>query len=731
MTQSSMIADRYEVLAELGRGGMGVVARAFDHRLQTEVALKILRRDLTMDSAQTDSLLKEGRVLARLTHPSVVRLFDLAETELGLMLVLEYVRGPNLSQVLKARLKLTETELLFIMRQICSGLDAAHAEGIIHRDLKPPNLLVATDSDSFESFKKGICTSSFLLNAKVKITDFGISKLLASRAETNTAGSGIDGTWSSAGTPLFMSPEQFLGQPSTPETDIYALGVVAYQAIAGVLPFYGDSVEALQNKHLSELPQPIAGCSPHISQAILRALSKRPEDRFPSARAFLAALEGRAEPPASLPSLEPDSLDNFGMWVKSHLLAISMVCASLLGLLLLALSFVPAFLPRHQAAVANAVATESVLPDLGKRLTLPEDMDVLPELKALPPPSPSPVPPVSPGPHKPRVAWTALIDSEYELEPWVDGVGPDGTIYVREARLNTLWAIRDQALAWSYRGPEDSHSADSPLHWDTHADFRDPGRMWLAYCPDVGNKTCHGAVFNAAGGGRVNHVPATFGHPINPLNTAIPFREIDGQNSNWPESSPRLLCVSRLNAVTLTDAAKRWSVPLDGRAALGMELDNGWIVSTAHGMIYALTKDGQVQFTYKVAEAPDGLLVVPSGDLVILEKERQSFMCVRGGRLLWKFQTTDTVAEFKDHIADAQRIAVADSQSTLYFLTSGQNSSTVAIDRDGKLLWKLSWGDYVNEPGLALDSLGRLFYNFSLYQMNHKSRGGIICIADK
>src|SRR5438128_876600 len=97
---NNWIAGRYEILAEIGRGGMGVVARAFDHRLDTEVAIKVLRRDLAKDSGDKDSLIKEARVLARLTHPSIVRLFDLAETEIGLMLILEFVRGPNLAQVL-------------------------------------------------------------------------------------------------------------------------------------------------------------------------------------------------------------------------------------------------------------------------------------------------------------------------------------------------------------------------------------------------------------------------------------------------------------------------------------------------------------------------------------------------------------------------------------------------------------------------------------------------------
>ncbi len=727
-----MIAERYEVLAELGRGGMGLVARAFDHRLQTEVALKILRRDLTMDAAQTDSLVKEARVLARLTHPSVVRLFDLAETELGLMLILEYVRGPNLAQVLKLRGKLTETELLFIMRQICSGLDAAHAEGIIHRDLKPPNLLVATDSDSWESFKKGICTSSFLLDAKVKITDFGISKLLASRAEVNAGVDGGEGTWSSAGTPLFMSPEQFRGDPSTPETDIYALGVVAYQALSGSMPFSGDSVEALAQKHLNEAPKPIEGCSPHINRAILRAMAKKAEDRFASAHAFLAALEG-SEKPVTLPELEPDALDKGEMWVKSHMLALSFGGLALLALMAIAVVVLSHSRP-HPNLAANAPVNRDVALDYGKRITLPEDMDMVPEIHSLPEPSPA-VPPVTPqrGPRFSHIAWTALIDTESEPEPSVDGVGPDGTVYVRERQLNTLWAIRDGVLRWAYRASK--LPLTGGIDWQSHADFRDPGRVWFAYCPDDiyhRRTNCSGAVFNASGaGGHIGHVPAGIGQPAMAADATVPFHELDAQSWQWPESNPRLFCSSRLNAVTLTDGDHHWSVPLDGRATLAATLGNGFLVSTAHGALYALDGAGHVQWTYKAADPPRSLQVMPSGDVVVLDKGGEKLICLRAGRQRWTYAGAEQISEFRGSITDVSHLGVADVDSALYFLTSGGTTTTVAIDRDGQVLWKLPWGDHVHDPALRLDERGRLFFTFWLYEIDHHSRGGVICISDK
>lgn len=732
MAQARMIAERYEVLAELGRGGMGLVARAFDHRLQTEVALKILRRDLTMDAAQTDSLVKEARVLARLTHPSVVRLFDLAETELGLMLILEYVRGPNLAQVLKLRGKLTETELLFIMRQICSGLDAAHAEGIIHRDLKPPNLLVATDSDSWESFKKGICTSSFLLDAKVKITDFGISKLLASRAEANAGVAGSEGTWSSAGTPLFMSPEQFRGDPSTPETDIYALGVVAYQAISGGMPFSGESVEALAQKHQNEAPKPIAGCPPHINQAILRAMAKRPEDRFASAHAFLAALEG-SDKPVTLPELEPDALDKGEMWVKSHMLALSFGCLGLLVMAAIAVVLLSHSGSRPNLS-ANNQAPANVALDYGKRITLPEDMDMVPEIRSLPAPAPA-VPPVPPqrGPRYSHIAWTALVDTEAEPEPSVDGVGPDGTVYVRERQFNTLWAIRDGALRWGYRASK--LPLTGGIDWQSHADFRDPGRVWFAYCPDDiyhRRTNCSGSVFNASGaGGHIGHVPAGIGQPAVAAGTTLPFRELDAQSWQWPENNPRLFCSSRLNEVTLNDSNHHWSLPLDGRATLAATLGNGFLVSTAHGAMYALDQDGHVQWTYKAADEPRSLQVMPSGDVVILDKGGEKLTCLRAGRQRWTYAGTEQISEFRGSISDSSHLGVADVESALYFLTSGGTTTTVAIDRDGQVLWKLPWGGYVQDPALRLDERGRLFFTFWRYEVDHHSRGGVICIADK
>jgi serine/threonine protein kinase len=636
------------------------------------------------------------------------------------------VRGPNLSQVLKARSRLTETELLFVMRQICSGLDAAHAEGIIHRDLKPSNLLVAASADAFESFQKGVCTSSFLLEGKVKITDFGISKLLASRAQGNSNPGALGVTWSSAGTPLFMSPEQFQGLPSTPETDIYALGVVAYQALSGALPFDGESVEVLARKHISEAPKPLTECSPRINRAILRAMAKKPEDRFPSARAFLAALEGADEKTVVLSGLPPAP-------PKAYFLVPLVVFAAIV-VVLATRFFVLHHAPVNRVNPAYLSPNETTPPSLGKRITLPEDMDVLPEITSLPSPSPVPPPqPALPGPRQPRISWTALLDSESELDPWVDGVGPDGTIYIREDMLHTLWAVSDGVLRWGYRASND-RGIDSLIDRSSHADFRDPGRMWLAWCPDDSyhpRSRCSGTVFNAAGvGGHISRLPAAIGLQQTAFNVTRPFTESDAQQSHWPEDQPLLFATSRLGKVTLTDRGSHWTLPLDSHAAFAIDQGNGFIVSTASGTIQALNSAGQIQWTYKLADAPSSLQSIPNGDLIILERDQQTISCIRAGNLRWQYHSGQIVEEFADHVTESRRIVVADKDSTLYFLTSAGSSSAHAIDSSGKILWNLPWVGAVSYGALALDSRGRLFFTFQLYEINRHSRGGVICITN-
>jgi hypothetical protein len=122
---------------------------------------------------------------------------------------------------------------------------------------------------------------------------------------------------------------------------------------------------------------------------------------------------------------------------------------------------------------------------------------------------------------------------------------------------------------------------------------------------------------------------------------------------------------------------------------------------------------------------------MPSGDVVILDKGGEKLTCLRAGRQRWTYAGTEQISEFRGSISDSSHLGVADVESALYFLTSGGTTTTVAIDRDGQVLWKLPWGGYVQDPALRLDERGRLFFTFWRYEVDHHSRGGVICIADK
>src|SRR5262245_41261071 len=140
MRAGETVANRYDVITELGRGGMGAVVLAFDRRLNTEVAIKRIPSELADDPALRSALTQEAQILARLSHPNIVRLFDLADSPEGMFMVLEYVCGPSLAEFLRARPRLTQFETTHLLRQVCEGLSAAHAQRVIHRDLKPGNI---------------------------------------------------------------------------------------------------------------------------------------------------------------------------------------------------------------------------------------------------------------------------------------------------------------------------------------------------------------------------------------------------------------------------------------------------------------------------------------------------------------------------------------------------------------------------------------------------------------
>jgi serine/threonine protein kinase/tetratricopeptide (TPR) repeat protein len=260
--QDTLINNRYLIKEELGRGGMGVVYRAQDTLLERDTAVKVLLSS-TLGSQGRARLLREAQAAARLNHPNIINIFDAGATDGMSYIVMELLDGESLFESKPQSLE----ETLHIVRQVCDALEHAHAHGIIHRDLKPENVIVTS---------RGIA----------KLTDFGLSRSLSSRASQDST---------IVGTVYYLAPEQALRQDVDLRADLYALGVMMYELIAGRLPFVADDPLGVISQHLNAPPVPPSTHNPNIPPAldalILRLLSKRAEDRPASATEVRAALD--------------------------------------------------------------------------------------------------------------------------------------------------------------------------------------------------------------------------------------------------------------------------------------------------------------------------------------------------------------------------------------------------------------------------------------------------------
>src|SRR5215470_6843928 len=261
-----VLAQRYRVQRLLGKGGMGAVYLADDEVLGELVALKVILSAFAADEAAMVSRFRREAAAARkVSSPSVIRIHDLGEARPGLLyLSMEYFAGRTLTEVIAQRGVVPLKDVQDMLQQIAAGLDAAHQAGVIHRDLKPSNVLVG---------ERGM----------IKIIDFGLA--------TTAVGDGLTATGAILGTPHYMAPEQLRGRPVDARTDIYALGALAYHLLCGRPPFAGDNAIAIGFAHISEpiVPPRVLrkDVTPALEAAIVAALSKAPEDRPPSAKAFI------------------------------------------------------------------------------------------------------------------------------------------------------------------------------------------------------------------------------------------------------------------------------------------------------------------------------------------------------------------------------------------------------------------------------------------------------------
>ena len=263
----TVLAGRYRIVSMLGRGGMGEVYRADDLKLGQPVALKFLPADVEHDARRLERFLDEVRIARQVAHPNVCRVYDVDETEGRHFLSMEYIDGEDLASLVRRIGRLSVDKGVDIARQLCAGLAAAHDRGVLHRDLKPANVMLDG-------------------RGKVKLTDFGLAEV----------DDGAGGAGELAGTPAYMAPEQFSGQPASVQTDLYALGLVLYEIFTGRRAFEADTVAELRRLHESSRPLPLShalsGIDPAVERTIDRCLEKDPRSRPKSALSVSAALPG-------------------------------------------------------------------------------------------------------------------------------------------------------------------------------------------------------------------------------------------------------------------------------------------------------------------------------------------------------------------------------------------------------------------------------------------------------
>ncbi len=256
-----VLNERYKILNKLGEGGMAEVYEAMDLLLERKVAVKILRSEHVSDKNFVKKFHQEARAVARISHPNVVNIFDIGQDGKNHYLVMEKVEGTNLKDIIKQRGKLSLTEALDIVQQICSALAVAHKNGIIHCDIKPHNILI----DSSQN---------------VKVTDFGIARAITSSTLTVTE--------TIMGSAHYFSPEQAKGGEIKAYSDLYSLGIVLYEMVTGEVPFKGKSPVSVALKHIQKKPQEPKKINPdindEINDLIMKALTKNPEERFKDAK---------------------------------------------------------------------------------------------------------------------------------------------------------------------------------------------------------------------------------------------------------------------------------------------------------------------------------------------------------------------------------------------------------------------------------------------------------------
>jgi len=260
LTRGTTFANRYEIIEELGKGGMGKVYRVEDKKIKQEIALKLIKPEIASDKKTIERFKNELTTARKIAHRNVCRMFDLGEEKEQHFITMEYVRGGDLKRLIRRTKRLDTGTAISIVKQICEGLSEAHELGIVHRDLKPNNIMIDD-------------------NGNARIMDFGIARSIR--------GKGITGSGIMIGTPEYMSPEQVEAKDIDQRSDIYSLGIIMYEMLTGRCPFEADTPFAIGVKQKSEIPKSPKEYNPQISddlnRVILKCLEKDKENRYQSA----------------------------------------------------------------------------------------------------------------------------------------------------------------------------------------------------------------------------------------------------------------------------------------------------------------------------------------------------------------------------------------------------------------------------------------------------------------
>lgn len=343
LTRGTTFAGRYEIIEELGSGGMGRVYRVEDTKLKQEVALKLIKPEIAKDKKTIERFRNELKIARNIRHKNVCGMYDLGETGGAHFITMEYVRGEDLKSLIRRIGQLPIGKSVSIAKQICEGLSEAHKLGVVHRDLKPNNIMIDGDGN-------------------VRIMDFGIAR--------SVEGKGITGSGIMIGTPDYMSPEQAEGKVVDQKSDIYSLGIILYEMAAGKLPFEGDTPLSVAMKHKGEIPKsPIeynAQIPDELNLLILKCLEKDKSQRFESADQVLLELEKiersmTTTEKGPIPSKRPSTVRQVTAGRKRPV----MISAAVLAVAVLALAYILFLAPKKTLTPPQLLNPTTITTSMG------------------------------------------------------------------------------------------------------------------------------------------------------------------------------------------------------------------------------------------------------------------------------------------------------------------------------------------------------------------------------